>query len=705
MKIWINETVGTEDKGEGGVGRVVRAQREWFPRLGHEVVDDPAEADVLACHIFADEKVLARHPEKALVAHIHGLYWAEYEWDPWAHKANRNVLDAIGAADLTTVPTHWVANAVRRHTSRETIVIPHGVDLDEWSPKDRDAKVPDYILWDKNRPDPVCDPAPMNELARRMPAVNFVSTFGHAAGNVTLTDRLPYVQARELMLGATVYLATTRETFGISTLQAMAAGVPTAGWDWGGQAEFLGPGGILVTPEDYDALAEAVRTLMGERETYAQAARQRAEALGDWKPLMEAYIQSYRRAIELAERTGPRVSIIVPAYGLDQYLPAALDSVLEQVETDWECIVVDDASPDRCGAIADEYAAKDDRFRVIHNETNQYLAGARNTGIAAARGRYILPLDADDMLPTRAVQTLANALDADRTLHVAYGRVRFVDQDGTTPTVYPGWEREPGHSGWPMEFTFEWQAYERNLLPYSSMFRRRAWEQTGGYRTRCRTAEDADFWLRLSSYGFRPAMVTTADTLVYRNREDSMSRQEGQVEWSRWFPWGSRHRRRPPAGWLAGLSNGTAQADSAGHSDVPSLDPSAVAVIIPVGPGHEAIVRDAIDSVEAQTWEQWECIVVNDSGNPLGPLPQWVTVLETAEPSSGVAIARNVGIDACRSTWFLPLDADDLLEPTALETWMGVAVQHPEDVIYSDFYEDPQVEGEFKIYESPDYEP
>ncbi|KKM70920.1 hypothetical protein LCGC14_1435900, partial [marine sediment metagenome] len=552
----------------------------------------------------------------------------------------------------------------------------------------------------------VCDPEPVDELARRMPGTRFVSTFGNATANLTLTGRVPYAQAREIMLGASVYLATTRETFGISTLQAMAAGVPTAGWDWGGQAEFLGPGGILVTPGDYDALEDAVRSLMADGGTHAQAAREGAEAIGAWQPLMEAYIRAYQRAIDIAERTSPRVSIIVPAYGLDQFLPAALDSVADQTEADWECIVVDDASPDRSGAIADEYAAKDPRFRVIHNETNQYLAGARNTAIAAARGRYILPLDADDLLPTRAVQTLANALDADRTLHVAYGNVLFVDEDGRTPTVYPTYERSPGHSGWPMEFNFEWQAYERNLLPYSSMFRRRAWEQTGGYRTRCRTAEDADFWLRLSSYGFRPAKVTTADTLIYRNREDSMSRQEEGVEWSRWFAWGSRHRRRPPAGWTAGLDSSSGVASkSADHSDVPSLDPSAVAVIIPVGPGHEAIVRDAIDSVEAQTWEQWECIVVNDSGRPLGPLPTWVTVLETPRPASGVAAARNVGIAACHSTWFLPLDADDLLEPTALETWINVANQHPDDILYSDQYQDQQVDGEFNVHEYPDYDP
>ena len=711
MKIWLNERAQPEDDGDGGVGRVVRAQQEWFPRLGHEFVEDPGQADVLVAHITIDSKLIIKsqanskiaHPEKPLVAHIHGLYWQEYEWDAWCHKANEHVLGLIKAADVVTAPTEWVANAIRRHTNREVHVVPHGVDLDDWAPVPRAEGVPDYIYWDKTRPDPICDPAPVYELARRFPNLQFVTTFGfdQPMRNVAVIGKQPYERSRDVMKGAAVYLATTRETFGISTLQAMAAGVPIVGFDWGGQHEFVRGGGILVEPGDYDALASALTEVMNNQNSIGEEASHIAQQIGEWQPIMDQYIDIYDRARVIANPINrPRVSIIVPAYGLEDYLVDTLESVVRQTDSRWECIIVDDASPDRCGAIADEWAERDERFRVIHNETNQYLAGARNTGISAARGRYILPLDADDMLAPNAVQILGDALDADRSLHVAYGGVYFVDEDGVTPTDY-GHHQGPGWSGWPLPFSHHYQAQERNMLPYSSMFRREAWRLTGGYRTRLRTAEDADFWLRLSSYGFDPRMVTTAAMLIYRNRESSMSRTEGPADWTLWFSWGKQYRRQPPAGsW-----NGDDQ-NSTGHPTVPSLNPSAVAVVIPVGLGHEGIVRDAIDSVESQTFPFWDCVVVNDSGHDLGPLPQWVRLLETPSPGSGAAVARNIGIEASPDCqWFLPLDADDLLQPEALEILVAIGMAQPEVVIYPDFYEDPIAAGEFSVYELDDYDP
>ena len=87
-----------------------------------------------------------------------------------------------------------------------------------------------------------------------------------------------------------------------------------------------------------------------------------------------------------------------------------------------------------------------DKFRVIHNKENQYLSGARNTGIAEARGRFILPLDADDMITPETVQVLADALAAERDIHIAYGNVLFVEEDGKMLSRY-GAPYDPGHSG------------------------------------------------------------------------------------------------------------------------------------------------------------------------------------------------------------------------------------------------------------------
>ncbi len=93
----------------------------------------------------------------------------------------------------------------------------------------------------------------------------------------------------------------------------------------------------------------------------------------------------------------PFFSILVPVYNVAPYLREALDSVSDQTFTDWECICVNDGSTDGSGAILDEYATKDARFKVIH-QSNQGVSVARNAALDCARGEYISFLDGDDIL-------------------------------------------------------------------------------------------------------------------------------------------------------------------------------------------------------------------------------------------------------------------------------------------------------------------
>lgn len=91
----------------------------------------------------------------------------------------------------------------------------------------------------------------------------------------------------------------------------------------------------------------------------------------------------------------PRVSVIVPVYKVEKYLPECIESVLAQTFTDFELILVDDGSPDNSGKICDDYAARDSRIRVFHKE-NGGVSSARNLGIKNARADYIAFLDSDD---------------------------------------------------------------------------------------------------------------------------------------------------------------------------------------------------------------------------------------------------------------------------------------------------------------------
>ena len=92
----------------------------------------------------------------------------------------------------------------------------------------------------------------------------------------------------------------------------------------------------------------------------------------------------------------PKVSVIVPCYNQGEYLADALESVLYQTFTDWECIIVNDGSSDNTEEVANKFCELDKRFKYI-SQTNQGVSAARNNGIKASSGTYILPLDGDDV--------------------------------------------------------------------------------------------------------------------------------------------------------------------------------------------------------------------------------------------------------------------------------------------------------------------
>lgn len=121
-----------------------------------------------------------------------------------------------------------------------------------------------------------------------------------------------------------------------------------------------------------------------------------------------------------------QLSIIVPVYGVANYLRKCVDSLLAQDITDYEIILVDDGSPDECPQISDEYAALHPNFiKVIHQE-NAGLSAARNSGISAAQGEYVLFVDSDDYLQSNVLGTLMAQVKRDNldVLRFRYQNVR-----------------------------------------------------------------------------------------------------------------------------------------------------------------------------------------------------------------------------------------------------------------------------------------
>jgi CDP-glycerol glycerophosphotransferase len=103
----------------------------------------------------------------------------------------------------------------------------------------------------------------------------------------------------------------------------------------------------------------------------------------------------------------PRLSVIVPIYNVERYLPACLDSLAAQTFRDIEVLMVDDGSPDNSAAIAAEYEARDKRFKLIRKE-NAGLGAARNTGIAhmSDESEFLTFVDSDDVIPPDAYRLM-----------------------------------------------------------------------------------------------------------------------------------------------------------------------------------------------------------------------------------------------------------------------------------------------------------
>jgi len=126
----------------------------------------------------------------------------------------------------------------------------------------------------------------------------------------------------------------------------------------------------------------------------------------------------------------PKVSIIVPVYNVEKYLPCCMDSLLNQTFVDIEIILVDDESPDHCPAMCDEYAKQDHRVKVIHKK-NAGLGYARNSGLEIATGKYIAFVDSDDYVETNTYQKMYYMFMDTKVDVVFFNYQRFDDQGNT----------------------------------------------------------------------------------------------------------------------------------------------------------------------------------------------------------------------------------------------------------------------------------
>ncbi len=124
----------------------------------------------------------------------------------------------------------------------------------------------------------------------------------------------------------------------------------------------------------------------------------------------------------------PLVSIIVPVYNVEKYISGCITSILSQTYENLQVILVDDGTPDRSGKICDDFAQKDQRVLVIHKE-NGGLSSARNTGLDAAEGKYIMFIDSDDYVVENAVEILVEACERYNTDFVQFDTIHTTNPE------------------------------------------------------------------------------------------------------------------------------------------------------------------------------------------------------------------------------------------------------------------------------------
>jgi len=632
-----------------GIGRVVYAQYKHLPSFGIDLVEDPRDADIYAPHTqsfgYDDVSVLS----------VHGFYWLgdlrSGKYSEYHARANQEIIHALRLARAVTVPSKWVAEPIKRDMRIDPVQIGHGLDLEKWQPD----TPRDYILWNKNRVQDVCNPVGAYEMAKRgLPVLSTFAPDGvEPLKNMEVVGLKSEDVMRRMVSQAGLYLATVKETFGIGTLEALACGVPVVGFDHGGTAEIITSGynGLLVRPGDYDALYKACQTAFERRAELSKHALETAQHYG-WPDVMRQYADLYQRVYDERQHETHGVSIVITNHNYGQYIQEAIDSVGRQTRPVDEVVIVDDGSTDGSvevikRAISGSHLS--DRCKLIVQK-NRGVAAARTAGLTAATQPYVCLLDADDAIAPEFVAQLLPPLIDDRALGIAYSAVLSRSERGDIRM-------------WEFEHDFDFDAVSKPssppvaCVPSACLFRREMWLRAGPHKQEYAPGEDTEFWTRGLSIGYKARRVTNEPLFLYRVHDGSASRTKPYRRIDDRLPW-MRDRRYP----LAAPSKYTPL--------IMSYSEPKVSVIVK----GVRDLPDTLDSLLGQTMREWEVIVVDDQ--PVAYL-QYPFIRQ-------IDGDWNDGLREARADLVMLMDSGDMLSNSALEEMLKAHIAAAGRYIYTD---------------------
>lgn len=200
----------------------------------------------------------------------------------------------------------------------------------------------------------------------------------------------------------------------------------------------------------------------------------------------------------------PLVSVVVPVYNMESFLPETLDSILASDYPNFEVIVVDDGSKDASYRVACDYAKKDRRVRA-YTQPNGGACAARNQAVRLAEGEFILPFDADDKMSETFVSDAVHVILSDMKIKAVCPRAEyFGDRKGE-------WKLPP--------FSRKLLA-RKNMIPICALYRKSDWERVGGYDEHIVAREDWAFWIAMLKDGGKVVTLPRV-SVFYRVRTGS----------------------------------------------------------------------------------------------------------------------------------------------------------------------------------------
>ncbi len=365
-----------------------------------------------------------------------------------------------------------------------------------------------------------------------------------------------------------------------------------------------------------------------------------------------------------------KISVIIPCYNYGHYLADAVESVICQTWQNFEIIIVNDGSTDNTEQIANDLIRQYPSHKIILiNQPNSgQPAISRNNGISGARGQFILCLDADDKIAPTMLSECLLALEKNPEASIAYTDRQ--DFDGVETVVKA------------RSYDFEMLKHQ-NHLSYCALFKRKVWDDVGGYRLNVRGCEDWDFWISAGAKG-HTGIYIPLPLFLYR-RHDTGIYQDVTKNYSKIFAriiLNNMNVYKP---------HEIASARSQLGISV-KLEEAApmVSVVIPTCNRPERLVM-AVKSVLNQTYRNIELIVINDGGVEVGSL---LTGLRTDVAITYISfnrnrersIARNAGLKVARGKYIAYLDDDDIYYPDHVEALVNFLECTNFKVAYTDAY-------------------